>query len=227
MAFSSNSLGAFMDDVVEAGWRGERRERLLDAASRVFARHGYAQASMDEIAAEAGIGKPTIYRYFEGKAALFTAVFEVALDRLDDALHEVMAHETTIERRLHGMIVALVPTFRDHLALRALSQDSAAIDQSKRRIFRDRRARIAEALARALAHPGATADPLHTAHLVIGMIWSGTVGLRMSDEALAAEITHLVLNGIVPRADSAQPTGNGPLPEAAERRRGIDRVRVA
>lgn len=211
----------------EAGWRGERRVRLIGAASRVFARNGYEQSSMDDIAAEAGIGKPTIYRYFEGKAALFTAVFEDALDRLEDALQEVQARETSVEHRLHGMVVALIPTFRDHLALRDLSQGAAAIDQSKRRIFRERRVRIAQTLAHALDEPGATADPLRTAHLVIGMIWSATVGLRISEDELAAEITHLVLHGIRPRADVSRPVGNGLSSQPADFERGTERVRVA
>lgn len=191
-----------MDGAME-GWRSERRERLLDAASRVFTRNGYEQASMDEIAAEAGIGKPTIYRYFDGKAALFSAVFENALDRLEEKMADILLRETSLERRVDRLVWALIPTFRDHLvSLRVLSENAAEIDQSIRRIFRERRARIAGHLARALTHPGATANPLRTAHLVIGMIWSGTAGLRMANDELAAEITHLVLWGIAPRHHS-------------------------
>lgn len=189
-------------DGLAAGWRGERRERLLEGASRVFARMGYEQASMDEIASEAGVGKPTLYRYFDGKAALFAAVFVEALDGLEAQLEEVVIRETDIEARLHGMVSALIPTFRNHLVpLRMMGEDAAAVDQSKRRIFRERRARIAGHLAQALAHPGATADPLRVAHLVIGMIWSGTAGIAASDEEIADEITHLVLRGIETRGE--------------------------
>ena len=67
-------------------WRDLRRVRLLEAAGRVFARLGYETASVDDIAFEAGVGKPTVYRYFAGKEALFEAVFAQALDELEARL---------------------------------------------------------------------------------------------------------------------------------------------
>lgn len=211
------------------GWRSERRAHLLDAASRVFTRSGYEHSSMDEIAAEAGIGKPTIYRYFDGKAALFSAVFEEALESLEETLTEVQEREQTVERRLDGMVRALVPTFRDHLvSLRVLSENAAEIDQSIRRIFRDRRARIAAHLARALSFADTTADPLRTAHLVIGMIWSGSASMRLADEELAAEITHLVLWGIAPRHGSdARFRAGEDLTTAKTMHHDTDRVRAS
>lgn len=53
---------------------GEVDARILDAARRVFLKQGLAGASIDEIAARARAGKPTIYARFPGKEALFTAV---------------------------------------------------------------------------------------------------------------------------------------------------------
>jgi AcrR family transcriptional regulator len=53
---------------------GEVDERILGAARRVFLEHGLAGASIDEIAALARAGKPTIYARYPGKEALFTAV---------------------------------------------------------------------------------------------------------------------------------------------------------
>jgi AcrR family transcriptional regulator len=53
---------------------GEVDQRILDAARQVFLEHGLAGASIDEIAALARAGKPTIYARFPGKEALFTEV---------------------------------------------------------------------------------------------------------------------------------------------------------
>src|ERR1700758_2284338 len=53
---------------------GEVDERILDAARRAFLERGLAGASIDEIAAMARAGKPTIYARFPNKVALFTAV---------------------------------------------------------------------------------------------------------------------------------------------------------
>ena len=46
---------------------------ILAAALQVFARSGYSGTSMDGIAAEAGLTKPTLYEYFDSKEHLFTA----------------------------------------------------------------------------------------------------------------------------------------------------------
>lgn len=50
------------------------RERLIDAAAKVFARRGYHPASVEEIAAEAGFSTGAVYSNFDGKEALFLAL---------------------------------------------------------------------------------------------------------------------------------------------------------
>lgn len=59
------------------------RRRLLEAAAAVFARRGYAAASMEEVAREAGYSTGAIYWHFEGKDDLFLAMAaEFAVDRV-------------------------------------------------------------------------------------------------------------------------------------------------
>jgi AcrR family transcriptional regulator len=57
------------------------RERLLAAAERVLARHGYAGASIDLITAEAGYSKGAIYSNFESKEAVFLELLRVYMER--------------------------------------------------------------------------------------------------------------------------------------------------
>lgn len=52
------------------------RERILDAATEEFARHGVAGARVDRIAALSGVSKPMLYSYFGPKERLFDAVFD-------------------------------------------------------------------------------------------------------------------------------------------------------
>jgi len=54
----------------------DRREQIMEAALRVFAKNGYAHASNKVIAREAGITPGLIYHYFESKDALLKAIFE-------------------------------------------------------------------------------------------------------------------------------------------------------
>lgn len=72
----------------------EKRERILEAAAKEFAAHGYSDASMNKILDDAGISKGAAYYYFDDKADLFAttvrqyaqelmAEFPFALERLD------------------------------------------------------------------------------------------------------------------------------------------------
>lgn len=54
--------------------RLNRERAILDAALKVFAAEGYTGASMDAVAAEAGVTKPTLYSYFPSKESLFQAM---------------------------------------------------------------------------------------------------------------------------------------------------------
>ena len=65
--------------------RAERREQILDAASRAFARAGFAKTSLDAIAAEAAVTPVILYRHFESKADLYRAVLERAYIQLREA----------------------------------------------------------------------------------------------------------------------------------------------
>src|SRR5438034_10501278 len=52
----------------------ERRRRILDGALDLFAREGYTDTSMADVAAAAGVTPPVIYRHFDSKRELFLAV---------------------------------------------------------------------------------------------------------------------------------------------------------
>lgn len=60
----------------------EKKNRILDAAIRVFAQTGFTGASMDAIAAEAELTKPTLYQYFSSKDALFQGIMIAPRDAI-------------------------------------------------------------------------------------------------------------------------------------------------
>jgi TetR/AcrR family acrAB operon transcriptional repressor len=64
-----------------------RRNRILDAAVRLFTRHGYDKTSVAEIAQEAGISKGAIYLHFESKDALFHALLRREMLRYAEDWH--------------------------------------------------------------------------------------------------------------------------------------------
>jgi AcrR family transcriptional regulator len=62
-----------------------RRAEIVDAARAVFARRGFAQGIMDEIAKQAGMAKGTVYLYFQSKAAIYKAVMDQDMQLLRDS----------------------------------------------------------------------------------------------------------------------------------------------
>jgi AcrR family transcriptional regulator len=60
----------------------ERRLQILDVAIEVFSRDGYAATGTADIAVAAGIGEPTIYRYFESKQDLYLAALRRSADEV-------------------------------------------------------------------------------------------------------------------------------------------------
>jgi AcrR family transcriptional regulator len=71
--------------------RAVREQQMLEVAGRVFAAHGFHDASMDEIAIGAGISKPMIYNYFGSKEGLYAAYVEAAGQRLLTRMAEAAA----------------------------------------------------------------------------------------------------------------------------------------
>lgn len=62
--------------------RAERRDQILAAATRAFARSGYAATGLDDIAAEAGVSRVILYRHFDSKTDLYRAVLDHACSHL-------------------------------------------------------------------------------------------------------------------------------------------------
>lgn len=60
------------------------RERILDVAKEAFARHG-ANASLDDIAKQVGVGPGTLYRHFPTREELLQAVYRAELEKLAEA----------------------------------------------------------------------------------------------------------------------------------------------
>ena len=78
----------------------ERRRQILDAAVDVFARLGFSAAGTADIAAAAGIGEPTIYRYFANKREVYVAAVRGASD-------EILEHWTQISADAPDALAAL------------------------------------------------------------------------------------------------------------------------
>jgi len=92
-----------------AGDKGDKRERILDAAERIFAQHGFFAARVSEIAREAGVADGTIYLYFKNKDDLLITLFESRMERVNQILAQAIAsHDRPLDR-----LLAFVRTYLD------------------------------------------------------------------------------------------------------------------
>jgi AcrR family transcriptional regulator len=87
-----------------------RVQALLEAALRVFARKGYRNARIDDVADAAGVTKGAVYHYFDTKEALLLGVIEhyraLAFDRVEEALKDEDAPAATRIRLLVRKVFA-------------------------------------------------------------------------------------------------------------------------
>ena len=67
----------------------EKRQRILDAAVDEFARHGFRQASVNQMVQRLGIAKGSIFQYFGSKEGLFRLIFDYAVDLVRHSLRRV------------------------------------------------------------------------------------------------------------------------------------------
>lgn len=77
--------------------RSETRARLLQAAGEVFAERGYERASLDHVAAAAGLTKGAVYSSFAGKEELFYALMQERIGERLSLVAEAMKREATLE----------------------------------------------------------------------------------------------------------------------------------
>jgi AcrR family transcriptional regulator len=84
------------------------RERLLDAAKRLFAAQGYEQSATSAIAREAGTSESQLMRYFGGKVGLLEALFEEAWTHLNARIEKAISSADNNRRAIVEGIDALV-----------------------------------------------------------------------------------------------------------------------
>jgi len=81
-----------------------RIEGILSAAKRVFSRKGYEATTMEDIAAEAGFGKASLYFYFKGKEEVFLSLIKDGLERQKNLLKEVMNRQLSNVEKLEAVL---------------------------------------------------------------------------------------------------------------------------
>jgi TetR/AcrR family transcriptional repressor of mexJK operon len=184
--------------------RNDRRQRIVLAASQMFAERAYVEVQMDELAKAAEVAKPTIYRYFSSKEDLF-------LEALDGTMSELVAEVSRVADEtapapvvLRQMIAAALKSFAQcTAAIRALDGGSdAALGERGRAMLRRRGRQIREEFARVLQRGIAARDfqgfdPDLASRAILGAVrMTATAEDAPNDATAASSLSDLLLHGV-------------------------------
>ncbi|PTL39901.1 TetR/AcrR family transcriptional regulator [Alkalicoccus saliphilus] len=102
--------------------RGQKYEKIINAAVKVIAENGYHHSQVSKIAKEAGVADGTIYLYFNNKEDILISLFEEKMGVFVDYIKDKIQYATTIEEKLYILIYT-------HLTLLEKDHDLALVTQ--------------------------------------------------------------------------------------------------
>lgn len=177
---------------------GDKRERILAAATAVFAERDFHQVLVSEVASRAGVGKGTVYLYFPTKDHLHRGALEASLERLAAEVEGAAAADAPASQVLRRIVAVLLRFFWRRQHLLTLVQ---RYEQRYGRRARDRRQRVLGAVEQALARHrlGGSGHARHlAAAFLLGLARTAILEHGHDDrpDAVAARIVDLYLHGI-------------------------------
>ncbi len=121
----------------------DKRTRILDAAIRVFAQHGYHEARVGDIAEDAGVAHGLLYHYFASKDDVLRTIFVENWGRLIARFRAVEVADEPAGEKLEGIAKILLRTWRNDPALVTVMVREVARSHQ----FQDRVDEVREAFA--------------------------------------------------------------------------------
>jgi AcrR family transcriptional regulator len=127
--------------------------RLITAAEAHFRRFGYKRTTIDDITAEAGTGKGSLYLHFESKQAVYMAVVEASLERFVESASRLLDGPEPVPTRLRSLVELTIDHYgQDELLHASLFGKAGLVDGDVARMAADvQRARIRSLLRDLLA----------------------------------------------------------------------------
>jgi AcrR family transcriptional regulator len=136
-----------------------KRERILDAARILFLRNGLRGTTMEAIAREARIAKPTLYAHFPEKDAVFLAILEQLLDAKIAAFDAGLDGDGPVADRVGAALAAEFAVIADTLAGSPHADELFVAHRQGTEMFRRSDERVATRLQAELAEAGIAEAP--------------------------------------------------------------------
>ena len=127
--------------------------RLIAAAEAQFRRFGYKRTTVDDITADAGTGKGSLYLHFESKQAVYMAVVEASLERFVESASRLLDGPGPVPSRLRSLVELTIHHYgEDELLHASLFGRAGLVDGDVARMAADvQRTRIRSLLRELLA----------------------------------------------------------------------------
>jgi AcrR family transcriptional regulator len=197
-----------MPKVVDEQMRDATRRRIMHEAASEFARLGFDQANINTIAEQAGIGKGTIYLYFENKRDLFLEMLRYIAQAQLASIRVALATEGTLQQRLERLFRAFAHLAEEesdsfNVYMSALYGVNRAFQAEATKLLRDYVAVIALILEESQARgelncSNIEATSLMGLSLTESYVLSAKVLGQTEQEIVqqAEHVAHLILHGI-------------------------------
>jgi TetR/AcrR family transcriptional regulator, mexCD-oprJ operon repressor len=165
---------------------------ILDGAARILAVHG-EQASMNDVAAAAGVARATVYRYFPNRQALLEALARAAVSEADEGLASARIDEVSPEEGVARAVRALVDV-GDSFVLLARERVRSDPERFERRVIQPLRQLFERGQATGDIRPDIPSARLTESliGLIVGVLTSTP---PLGKEDIIATITGLFLDG--------------------------------
>ena len=188
-----------------------RRQRIVQTAVRLFTEYPYANVHMDAIAAAASVAKPTLYRYFATKEALFIEALECALEEVRHEVHGLRAGADPVEDRLRQVVACVLDRVGGLTpAIRAVEGQSSDLGERSRTALRHGFSALKDEIGALLAEGADTGLFGRFDVEVVALVVLG--GIRMAAHSnagnrdVADAVTDFLLNGLRNRCSGPAPT---------------------
>lgn len=109
----------------------EKRARVIDAATKEFAKKGYHDASVGSIAAKAGISVGAIYKYFENKQDLFLTIIDESISRVENLLLGLAKTDEDVMIKVEKILREIISVSREEGVLINLYNSMTSINDKK------------------------------------------------------------------------------------------------
>ena len=110
---------------------GNKRPRLVTAATAVFAEKGYASTRVADIAERAGVGKGTVYEYFSSKEELLFAVFESINEEISSRMKHALSEGESTKEKLIALLQLGAEVISEQVELQPVILDFWAASRGK------------------------------------------------------------------------------------------------